>query len=163
VISVVREGVERSASAEEKHIYFQGIAQARFVIRKVFRIVDEQARKFDLDPLEHQAMLQIYGAPEESLPVSRLAERLDVSTAFASKLAKSLESRGYATRRQGSGDQRVTNVEITRAGRELLHKIDEQVRFHVGYFARQLSAKQRATALSIFAFYVGSRPPREAR
>jgi DNA-binding MarR family transcriptional regulator len=147
-------------SGEGRHGYFQGIAQARFVIRKCFRIVDEQARQFDLDPLEHQAMLQIYGSPEQSLAVSRLAERLDVSTAFASKLAKGLEKLGYAVRRQGSADQRVTNVAITAAGRGLLHKIDEQVRFHVGYFARQLSPKQRATALSIFAFYVGTKLPR---
>ncbi len=147
-------------AGRDKHSYFQGIAQARFVIRKVFRIVDEQARKAGLDPLEHQAMLQIYGSPEQSLPVSRLAERLDVSIAFASKLAKGLERAGYAERSQGNLDQRVTNVAITPAGRELLHRIDEQVCFHVGYFARQLSPKQRSTALAIFAFYVGTKLPK---
>lgn len=147
------------AGVAGRHAYFEGIAQARFVIRKCFRIVDEQARQAGLDPLEHQAMLQIYGAPEQSLPVSRLAERLDVSTAFASKLAKGLAAAGYAQRTQGSADQRVTNVAITAAGRELLHAIDERVRFHVGYFAGQLSGEQRATALSIFAFYVGMKYP----
>lgn len=105
-------------------------------------------------------MLQIYGSPEQSLAVSRLAERLDVSTAFASKLAKGLEKAGYAARSQGDVDQRVTNVAVTGAGRELLHRIDEQVRFHVGYFAGQLTPKQRETALSIFAFYVGTKLPR---
>jgi DNA-binding MarR family transcriptional regulator len=152
--------LEALEDAGDKQAYFQGIAQARFVIRKCFRTVDEQARKAGLDPLEHQAMLQIYGSIDQSLAVSRLAERLDVSTAFASKLAKGLETAGYAKRTQGSADQRVTNVAITTAGRELLHKIDEQVRFHVGYFARQLSSKQRAIALSIFAFYVGAKSPK---
>lgn len=144
----------------DQHAYFQGIAQARFVIRKCFRIVDEQARQAGLDPLEHQAMLQIYGSEGQTLAVSRIAERLDISTAFASKLAKGLARSGYASRTQGSDDQRVTNVAITEAGRDLLHKIDEQVRFHVGYFARQLSPKQRATALEIFAFYVGTKLPK---
>jgi DNA-binding MarR family transcriptional regulator len=152
--------LEPLAGADDQHAYFQGIAQARFVIRKCFRIVDEQARQAGLDPLEHQAMLQIYGSAEQSLPVSRLAERLDVSIAFASKLAKGLERAGYAARKQGSADQRVTNVAITSAGRELLHRIDEQVKFHVGYFARQLAPKQRATALEIFAFYVGTKLPK---
>ena len=146
--------------ADAKHAYFQGIAEARFVVRKCFRIVDEQARKAGLDPLEHQALIQVYGDADQSLPVSRLAERLDVSTAFASKLAKGLERAGYAARTQGDADQRVTNVEMTARGRALLHEIDEQVQFHVGYFARQLSPKQRTTALSIFAFYVGAKPPR---
>jgi DNA-binding MarR family transcriptional regulator len=150
------EGPEGSG---DRHPYFQGIAQARFVIRKCFRIVDEQARQAGLDPLEHQAMLQIYGSDDQALPVSRLAERLDVSTAFASKLAKGLARQGYALRSQGSTDQRITNVAITSTGRDLLHKIDEQVKFHVGYFARQLSPKQRATALEIFAFYVGTTLP----
>jgi DNA-binding MarR family transcriptional regulator len=152
--------LEALEGTHDQHAYFQGIAQARFVIRKCFRIVDEQARQAGLDPLEHQAMLQIYGSAEQSLAVSRLAERLDVSIAFASKLAKGLERSGYADRTQGSADQRVTNVAVTAAGRELLHKIDEQVKFHVGYFARQLSPKQRATALDIFAFYVGTKLPK---
>lgn len=151
MISAPRDG------AEGRHAYFQGIAQARFVMRKVVRIVDEQARTFALDPLEHQALLQIYGSPEQSLPVSRLAERLDVSTAFASKLVKGLTAKGYTVRRQGEDDQRITNVGMTAAGRALLHKIDQAVQFHVGYFARQLTPKQRSTALSIFAFYVGAR------
>jgi DNA-binding MarR family transcriptional regulator len=150
-MAVAREG------AEGKHVYFQGIAQARFVIRKVFRIVDEQARKFELDPLEHQAMLQIYGSSEQSLPVSRLAERLDVSTAFASKLAKGLTAKGYTVRRQGQGDGRITNVAMTAAGRALLHEIDDAVQFHVGYFAGQLTPKARSTAMKIFAFYVGAK------
>jgi DNA-binding MarR family transcriptional regulator len=148
-----------AAISLDQHVYFQGIAQARFVIRKVFRIVDEQARQAGLDPLEHQAMLQIYGSAEQTLAVSRLAEQLDVSIAFASKLAKGLEHSTYAVRSQGHEDQRVTNVAITPAGRDLLHKIDEQVQFHVGYFARQLSPEQRATALEIFAFYVGTKLP----
>jgi DNA-binding MarR family transcriptional regulator len=151
MIAQAREG------ADGKHAYFQGIAQARFVIRKVFRIVDEQARKFELDPLEHQAMLQIYGSLEQALPVSRLAERLDVSTAFASKLAKGLTAKGYTVRRQGEGDARIINVAMTAAGRALLYKIDDAVQVHVGYFARQLAPKARNTALSIFAFYVGAK------
>lgn len=146
--------------AGAKHAYFRGIAQARFVIRKVFRIVDEQARKSALEPLEHQAMLQIYGQDGQELPVSRLAERLDVSPAFASKLATALERKGYARRRPDALDQRVTNVAITAAGRALLHRIDAQVQEHVAYFARQLTPEQRSTALAIFAFYVGARAPR---
>ena len=48
--------------------YFHGIAKARYVIRKVIRIVDEQAKKAGLDPLEHQALIQ-------SIPPCRALER----------------------------------------------------------------------------------------
>ena len=44
--------------------YFHGVAEARYVIRRIFRIVDEQAKSAGLEPLEHQALIQLFGAPE---------------------------------------------------------------------------------------------------
>jgi len=44
--------------------YFHGVSEARYVIRKVFRIVDDQAKQAGLEPLEHQALIQIFGSPK---------------------------------------------------------------------------------------------------
>ena len=41
----------KARGTEDKHAYFVGVAEARYVLRKVFRIVEEQAKKFGLDPL----------------------------------------------------------------------------------------------------------------
>lgn len=135
--------------------YVYGIAQARYVIRKVFRIVDEEAKRAGLDPLAHQALLQIFGADDDRLTINGLAERLDIAPAFASRLVKELEGRGYVTRECSPEDRRVTNVEITRAGEELLRSIDHEVHVHVDYFQKQLGDERRYPALAIFAFYLG--------
>ena len=38
-----------------------------------------------------------------------------------------------------------------------MDKIDENVKFHVDYFAGQLSVEERESALSILMFYVGAK------
>jgi DNA-binding MarR family transcriptional regulator len=136
--------------------YFRGVADARFVIRKVFRIVDERAKSRELDPLEHQALIQIYGARGRDLRVGDVAERLDISPAFASKLVKSLSQKGLVLSSPSLEDQRVTHLKASAKGEALLIEIDADVREHVNFFARQLTHGQKAAALSIFAFYVGT-------
>lgn len=138
--------------------YFHGIAKARYVVRKVFRIVDEQAKRAGLDPLEHQALIQIFGADEKALRINDVAERLDIPPAFASRLIRSLEEKGYVKRSPSSEDRRTIHVDATTAGRDLLADIDSSVHLHVGYFQQQLDDVDRAAALGIFAFYVGASP-----
>ncbi len=75
--------------------YVRGVADARFVIRRVFRIVDERGKNHGLDPLEHQALIQIYGARDGDVRVGTVAERLDISPAFASKIVKALVPRTW--------------------------------------------------------------------
>jgi DNA-binding MarR family transcriptional regulator len=135
--------------------YFHGVADARFVIRKVFRIVDERAKSRGLDPLEHQALIQIYGARDGDVRVGTVAERLDISPAFASKIVKALVTKKLVSLADSAHDQRVTNVSATPAGIATLTEIDADVRIHVGFFTRALTPEQKAAALSIFAFYVG--------
>jgi DNA-binding MarR family transcriptional regulator len=148
---------EADASPEDVHEYFEAIAEARYVVRKVFRIIDEQARQEGLEPLEHQALLQVYGGPDQMLHVNKLAERLDIVPAFASKLVKGLEALGLVERVQSKEDRRVIEVRITATGREKAQAIDADVQLHVDYFQKQLSARERRAALRIFSFYVGVR------
>ena len=135
--------------------YVHGIAQARYVVRKVFRIVDEEARKWGVDSLEHQMLLQLFGGGVSGLTVSALAERLDIAAAFGSRLIKALEVKGYVQRRRSEEDRRVTRVIVTEKGEELLRTVDKSVHMHVEYFQTQLTADQRLAALAIYAFYLG--------
>lgn len=149
-----REAV-RSRTIVDRHRYFEGVAQARFVLRKVFRLVEDQAKLAGLDPLEHQGLIQIYGSPTRRLRVKEVAERLDIVPTFASGLVKSLERKGYVTRVRSDDDQRVIFAAITAKGMNTLHGIDEQVHVHVEYFARQLDQNAREAVISIVMFYVG--------
>jgi DNA-binding MarR family transcriptional regulator len=136
--------------------YFHGVADARFVIRRVFRIVDERAKCRDLDPLAHQALIQIYGLRDGDVRVGTVAERLDIPPAFASKLVKALALKGLVVAEPSPHDQRVSHLSATPAGAALLAEIDADVRVHVDFFTRGLTPEQKGAALSIFAFYVGT-------
>ena len=138
--------------------YFHGIAKARYVIRKVVRIVNDEAKKAGLDPLEHQALIQVFGSESGALQVNEVAERLDVQPALASRLIRSLEGKGYATRTPSDRDRRTIDVTATEGGRKLLAEIDAAVHVHVDYFQSQLTDLDRAAALGIFAFYLGASP-----
>jgi DNA-binding MarR family transcriptional regulator len=138
------------------HRYACNIASARYVTRRVLRIVAEQAKREGLDPLQHQALLQIYGTPAETTTtVSGLATRLDVPGAFASRLTTQLQRMGYVERHPIATDRRAVAVIATEAGIATLRRIDDGVHEHVAYFQHQLSENERLSALAIYAFYVG--------
>jgi DNA-binding MarR family transcriptional regulator len=138
------------------HEYVHNVAQARYVVRKVVRIVDEQAKRAGLDPLEHQALVQIYGARMgEALSVNRLAERLDVAPALASRLVKSLEEKSLVRRESVQADKRMSRLFATDDSVVLLSEIDSQIHVHVDYFHKQLEDADRLPALAICAFWVG--------
>jgi DNA-binding MarR family transcriptional regulator len=158
-----RVAAERARAAFDKHDYFSAVAQVRYILRTVFRMVDEQAKEFDLEPLEHQALVQVYGSPKQGLRVTDLAERLDIAPAFASNLVKKLVARKLLQRRADATDMRVTVLKVTAAGREICHRIDAAVRPHVDYFTSQLTADERETALSTLMFYVHPHPPKTRR
>lgn len=136
--------------------YFEAIAHARYVMRRVMRIVDEQAKRESLEPLEHQTLIQIYGAEKGPIQINELAERLDIVAAYASRLVRELESKGLVTRNRSKEDRRVTLVDATPAGAELLKRVDERVHLRVDVFKDGLSDRARAAAFSVFGFYVGS-------
>lgn len=144
------------------HDYFSGVAEARFAIRKVFRIVDDKARDFGLDPLEHQALIQIHGSGDEMLQVNNVAARLDIAPAFASRVVRQLEDKEFVERRPSTQDRRVIEVHMTDPGRAVLKEIDGAVRVDVEYFQQQLSSESKATALSIMGFYIGVHVDRDA-
>lgn len=137
--------------------YFAGIAEARYVIRRTLRIVDEEAKRADLDALEHQLLIQVFGSAR-ALHVHELAERLDIVPAFASRLIKNLEEKGLVRRAPSPSDGRATIVTTTEEGRALLSKVDGQIHRHVTFAQGQFNDSERMAALGIFAFYLGIAP-----
>jgi DNA-binding MarR family transcriptional regulator len=152
------ESEQTSPDSDAFERYFGGIASAHFVIRKVFRIADDQARKAGLDPLEHKLLIQIFGSEHTPLRVNEAAARIDIAPALASRLVRGLEEKGLVVRSPNESDRRITQVTATTQGRILLRDIDRGVRMHVDYFQSQLTDSERAAAIEIFAFYLGARP-----
>jgi DNA-binding MarR family transcriptional regulator len=150
-----RERASKARATPDRHRYFHGVAEARYLLRKVFRLVEDEAKRAGIDPLTHQALIQIYGSETGALRVKEVAERLDITPAFASSLVKSLAAKGLIVRSRDKTDSRVSWVKVTREARALLHRIDEQVQIHVDYFTNNLTAQQTEAALSILIFYAG--------
>lgn len=124
------------------------------MIRKVLRIVDERAKLQGLEPLEHQALLQVFGARKD-VRVGEIAERLDVTGTFASKLIKSLVKKGLVAGKKLADDQRMIYLTVTDRGKELMLKIDVEVETHVDSFTQGLRPTEITAVLSILASYVG--------
>lgn len=139
--------------------YVRNIAAARHVIRRVLRIVDEQAKQHGLEPLTHQLLLQVYGVNRgRGITVSHLAARLDIPVAFASRIVKQLEELGLVRREASTEDRRSIFVSATEMGVDTLSRIDADVHYNVAHLQRQLGESDRLAALTIFAFYVGLDP-----
>jgi len=151
-----RRATVQSRTRKDKHLYFQGVANARYVLRKVFRMVEERARRASIDPLAHQALIQIYGSPRRSLRVKDVADRLDISQAFASSLIRTLVDCGFAVRSREGTDKRETQVAVTEEGIALLTAIDSSVQADVDAFTESLDEEEKEQALSILLFYVGT-------
>lgn len=136
--------------------YMHTVAQARYVVRKVLRIVNEQAKCAGLDPLDHQALVQLFGSERgETLSINRLAERLDIPPALASRVTKRLADQKLVYRQQSDTDKRVTEVKLTDEGLALLKGIDREVHIHVSYFSEQLTDDDRLSLMAIFGFWAG--------
>ena len=129
---------ERQHRTENFQSYVHGVALSRYVIRKVVRTADDAARRAGLDPLSHQALIQIFGSGPEHLTISQLSERLDIVPAFGSRLTKDLETRGLVRRERSQEDKRIMRLVATPEGAETLRAIDDEVRFHARYFQAQL-------------------------
>jgi DNA-binding MarR family transcriptional regulator len=147
-------GAERDPKGQQQSV-FQRIARARYVLRRVFRTIDECARRHDLDSLQHQALVQIFGATKTGLTVNELAERLDVTQPGASRVLKGLAEDGLIERQESKKDLRVTHVRITRAGRHKLHLIEDMVHHRVSDASAELTPEQQAEVLSLVRFYIG--------
>jgi DNA-binding MarR family transcriptional regulator len=151
-----REKAAKARGAQDRRHFFRDVAEARYLLRKVFRLIEEEAKQAGIDPLAHQALIQIYGSEEGALRVKELAERLDIAPAFASSLVKQLVAQGHIARARDKTDARVSWARITAKGKAMLHRIDEQVQTHVDYFNAGRSPSQTEAALSILMFYAGA-------
>jgi DNA-binding MarR family transcriptional regulator len=160
-----REKAVKARGRADRGLYFHGVAAARYILRKVFRLVEDEAKRAGIDPLAHQALIQIYGSEKGALRIKELAERLDISPAFSSSLVKLLLAKHYVTRERDRHDSRVAWVKVTKKGQDVLHFIDEQVQIHVDYFTRNLSPAETEAALSILMFYAGVSlsPPKDGK
>lgn len=136
-------------------LYAEAVADARYLMRRAFRMIDEEARRLGLDPLENQLLVQLRGAPELTRTVTELAARLDIPLALVSRLALQLEKRAVVVRARSPDDGRVTLVRATPGGRQLIQQVAEQARQRFLALRDELSDERRQAALDVWANNLG--------
>jgi DNA-binding MarR family transcriptional regulator len=88
-------------------------------------------------------LLRSYGP----LPMSRLAELLDVSVASATGIVDRMEKRGVVERRHSEKDRRVVEVHLTAAGGGILNIVDIERRRHLKQLLEHIADDDLAALL----------------
>jgi DNA-binding MarR family transcriptional regulator len=143
-----------TARAGSFHGYVEALAHARFVLRRVMRILDEQARRHGLEPLNHQALLQIYGS-SDGITITQLSDRLDVAPAFGSRIVSQLAEMGLVIRTPHPSDRRAKIITASPEGIARLRQIDGEIYRGIKMFNQDLTPAGKFGALGVFASYVG--------
>lgn len=94
---------------------------------------------------------------EGPLPMSHLAEALDVSVASATGIVNRMEERGLVERRHGASDRRIVQVHVTAAGGDVFRTMDALGRTHFAAVLERLTDDELASLL------IGLRATRAAR
>jgi DNA-binding MarR family transcriptional regulator len=106
--------------------------------------------------LIHLHVLTVLEA-EGSLPMSHLAESLDVSVASAMGIVTRMEERGLVERKHDEADRRIVMVSLTDAGRNVFREMEQVRRFGLRKLLGQLSEEELA------GFLTGLRAMKKAR
>jgi DNA-binding MarR family transcriptional regulator len=85
-----------------------------------------------------------------AMPMSRLAEQLDVSLPNVTGIVERMVERGFVERLRPVDDRRVVEVRITAAGREILDEIDTIKRHEMATVIGRLTPAQQDRALRAF-------------
>jgi DNA-binding MarR family transcriptional regulator len=99
----------------------QLLADFRHHLRLFLQFSEEAAGRFELEPQQHQLLLQIAGAPDDVEPtVGYATQRLGLRHHTVVGLSKRCEAVGLLTRKQSEDDRRKVVLELTRKGHRIL-------------------------------------------
>lgn len=127
--------------ALENQLCFAVVTAARNVV-SIYRPVLEP---LGLTHPQYLVMLALWERAPQSL--SKLAEQLAMEPATLSPLVKRLESAGRVTRRRSAEDERVLDIDLTPAGRDLRERALEvpgQIMERVGMDDSEVSGLRNA-------------------
>ena len=112
----------RSAPAEVSDPYGSIIADFRSAIMTLKAISSERVRRLGLSMAQINILYTLQRCGE--MPMSRLAEMLNVSLSNATGLIDRIEERGLVERTRVPEDRRVVVIRVTPAGERMLGEID---------------------------------------
>ena len=107
----------------------------------VRQLVDETCADFEITGGQYNALRILRGAHPKGYPRCEIAARMVERAPDVTRLIDRLERRGLVERARVPEDRRLSITRITRAGLDLLRRVDPQVHEIQRRFAARLSAR----------------------
>lgn len=105
-------------------VLLRTLAEFRYELRHFLLFSESAALKAGLQPQQHQLLLQVAGAPENTaVTISYAAERLGLKHNSAVELVDRCEREGLLERATDSDDRRRAILLVTRKGRLVLGRL----------------------------------------
>jgi DNA-binding MarR family transcriptional regulator len=99
----------------------QLLAKFRYEIRRFLQFSEQAAAAAGLQPQQHQLLLQIAGAPDDTLvTISHIAEVMGLRHHTVVELSKRCELAGFVQRTHGQKDRRCVVLKLTMHGLDAL-------------------------------------------
>jgi DNA-binding MarR family transcriptional regulator len=100
------------------------LAEFRHRLRLFLQFSENAAQKLGLQPQQHQLLLQIAGAPDDTATtVGYVAERLGLRHNTAVELCNRCQEAGLIKRKPGGTDRRFVLLAVTHKGKRLLQSL----------------------------------------
>jgi DNA-binding MarR family transcriptional regulator len=116
----------KSESKKTDRNEIQLLAKFRHEIRRFLQFSEQAATAAGLQPQQHQLLLQIAGAPDNTLvTISHIAEVMGLRHHTAVELSKRCELAGLVRRTPDQNDRRRVVLELTAQGEEKLRQLSE--------------------------------------
>ena len=90
--------------------------------------VDQFFRSFDITPSQYNVLRILRGAGTDGLCRNEISERMVTATPDMTRLLDRMEKAGWVTRERAEEDRRQVSTHITKAGMELLAKLERPTR-----------------------------------
>jgi len=104
----------------------QLLAQFRREIRRFLQFSEQGAAAAGLQPQQHQLLLQIAGAPDDTLvTISHIADIMSLRHHTVVELSKRCELAGLVRRTHDPNDRRCVVLELTTQGHRALRQLSE--------------------------------------
>jgi len=128
---------------------------------QITRTLDAELREeHDLTLGEYDVLLRLVRAPDRTLRMTEIAQRILISPSGVTRVVDGLEEKGWVQRRRDSDDARVVRARLTDAGRE---KVRKAARTHLRgireHFTGRLSNAQLRAVASALQVITGPHVP----
>ena len=108
----------------EADVLLKSLAEFRFELRRFLHFSECAALEAGLQPQQHQLLLQVAGAPEQTaVTIAYAAERLGLKHNSAVELVDRSERQGLLTRTVDPEDRRRAILQLSHKGRQLLRRL----------------------------------------